>query len=231
VVEVEHGQAVLDALRGEERFDAVIVDIQMPGLDGLETTRAIRASGETWANLPVVALTARSDAATVEAAREAGMNAFLVKPVDAPLLYDTLAPLLAGLPQETPLQPMQQEIAIDEGLLNLQRLDSYKRLGMLEELLDDYLPEMDRLVRVLAEAAERRDPQRSLDALHSLLGMSGEAGALALYQLVRRVYVPLLEQGQWPAAGGWIAQLQALEVRTRNALRAYCASESRAGTA
>jgi hypothetical protein len=50
--------------------------------------------------------------------------------------------------------------------------------------------------------------RRSLDALHSLLGMSGEAGAQALYQQVRRVYVPLLEQAAGPP-GGWLPQLQA----------------------
>ncbi|QJW84478.1 hypothetical protein HK414_14290 [Ramlibacter terrae] len=57
--------------------------------------------------------------------------------------------------------------------------------------------------------------------------MSGEAGAQALYQHVRRVYVPLLEHDQWPAAAGWLADLQSLAARTEAALKAYCATESR----
>ena len=87
-----------------------------------------------------------------------------------------------------------------DGLLNLQRLESYRRLGMLDELLNDYVPEMQRLIDTLREAVETTDVQGSIDALHSLLGMSGEAGAQALYQQVRKLYVPLLEEGDWPAA-------------------------------
>jgi HPt (histidine-containing phosphotransfer) domain-containing protein len=101
---------------------------------------------------------------------------------------------------------------------------------MLEELLTDYVPEMARLIGALQEAALQQDRQRSLDALHSLLGMSGEAGAQALYQQVRRLYVPLLEQGEWPAPADWLARLQALGARSEQALKAYCAAESRTGT-
>ena len=72
----------------------------------------------------------------------------------------------------------------------------------------------------------RTDRSASLAALHSLLGMSGEAGAQALYQAVRRVYVPLLEHGEWPAAEGWMAHLQLLATQTEQALKAYCATES-----
>jgi hypothetical protein len=60
--------------------------------------------------------------------------------------------------------------------------------------------------------------------------MSGEAGAQALYQQVRRLYVPLLEQGEWPAPADWLARLQALGARSEQALKAYCAAESRTGT-
>jgi HPt (histidine-containing phosphotransfer) domain-containing protein len=85
---------------------------------------------------------------------------------------------------------------------------------------------MARLVETLRQAVDSGDVQGSVDALHSLLGMSGEAGALALYQQVRRLYVPLLEQGEWPAGSSWLPQLQALARRTEEALRAYCAAQS-----
>jgi CheY-like chemotaxis protein len=236
VIEVEHGQAVLDQLRVQDGIDAVIMDLHMPGMDGLETARAIRSAGEAWSGLPVVAMTARSDEPAVAAASAAGMNGFLVKPVEAPLLYETLARLVSGAiavaavtePAPAPKQPARPA---DDGLLNIQRLDSYRRLGMLGELLDDYVPEMARLVHTLAEAVAGSDVQGSIDALHSLLGMSGEAGAQALYQEVRKFYVPLLEQGQWPSGPFWLKQLQELAARTEQALKAYCAAESsRSGT-
>jgi CheY-like chemotaxis protein len=236
VIEVEHGQAVLDQLHAhEEGFDAVIVDLHMPGMDGLETAQAIRSSAESWSAVPVVALTAHSDEPAVAAARAAGMDAFLVKPVDAALLYETLVRLVAGTGKATaaagPLPVVVSPTVPADGLLNVQRLESYHRLGMLEELLTDYLPELARLVGVLQQAAAAEDKAASLDALHSLLGMSGEAGAQALYQQVRRIYVPLLEHGEWPAAEGWLPQLQALAVQTEQALKAYCSTESRTGAA
>jgi CheY-like chemotaxis protein len=235
VIEVEHGGAVLEQLQSQDGIDAVIVDLHMPGMDGLETARAIRSAGQSWSGIPVVALTARSDEPAVAAATAAGMNGFLVKPVESPLLYDTLTRLISGgvgstgVTQPAPLTDMESKT--QDGLLNVQRLESYRRLGMLDELLNDYLPEMGRLVNTLDESVQGADVQGSIDALHSLLGMSGEAGAQALYQQVRKLYVPLLEEGVWPSGHAWLPQLQALAVRTEEALRAYCAAQARSSTA
>ena len=237
VIEVEHGAAVLEQLHAQDGIHAVIVDLHMPGMDGLETARAIRASREPWAGLPILAMTARSDEPAVAAATAAGMNGFLVKPVDAMVLYDTLTRLISGgIAPAVPAPPASAEVQpasapVQENLLNLQRLESYRRLGMLDELVNDYLPEMGRLVNTLQEAVEGADVQGSIDALHSLLGMSGEAGAQALYQYVRKLYVPLLEQGQWPSGDRWLPQLQGLASRTEQALRAYCAQQTRSGAA
>lgn len=233
VIEVEHGAAVLEQLRAQEGIHAVIVDLHMPGMDGLETARAIRGSHEAWSGVPIVAMTARSDEPAVAAATAAGMNGFLVKPVDAAVLYDTLGRLISGASvMAPPPEPRARTVAAapHEGLLNLQRLESYRRLGMLDELLNDYLPEVRRLVDTLQQSVDGGDVQGSIAALHSLLGMSGEAGAQALYQHVRRLYVPLLEEGQWPSGHEWLPQLQALAGRTEEALRAYCARQSHSGT-
>jgi two-component system CAI-1 autoinducer sensor kinase/phosphatase CqsS len=231
VIEVEHGAAVLEQLHSQEGIHAVIVDLHMPGMDGLETARAIRGAHEPWSGVPIVALTARSDEPAVAAATAAGMNGFLVKPVDALVLYDTLTRLISGgigmTPGPEPARSREPQPVVQEGLLNVQRLESYRRLGMLDELLNDYVPEMARLVGTLREAVDNADVQGSIDALHSLLGMSGEAGAQALYQQVRKLYVPLLEQGEWPTGSTWLPNLQDLAIRTEQALRAYCATETR----
>lgn len=231
VIEVEHGAAVLEQLHAQDGVHAVIVDLHMPGVDGLDTARAIRAAREDWSGVPILAMTARSDEPAVAAATAAGMNGFLVKPIDPAVLYDTLARLVAGTsvmtppPEPAPLAEMGS--AEPPTVLNLQRLESYRRLGMLDELLDEYLPEMDRLVGALEQAVADTDVQGSIAALHSLLGMSGEAGAQALYQHVRKLYVPLLEEGRWPGGQEWLPQLQALARRTEEALRAYCARQTR----
>lgn len=225
VIECEHGQAVIDALRSGAAPDAVLLDINMPGMDGLQTATALRALGPAYAHLPVVALTAHSDTPTVRAAQAAGMSDFLAKPVDAPVLYEKLARLLSGAAPAGALAPA---VAPDAAgvLLNIERLESYRRIGMLGELMDDYLPGIAGLVGKLQRQLAQEDMQSCIDTLHSLLGMSGEAGAQALYQAVRRVYVPMVETQSWPAQAGWIQQVAALAADTEKALKAYALSAS-----
>ena len=85
------GQQALQTLRASPQgFDVVLMDIQMPVLDGLGATREIRADPQL-ANLPVIALTAGVLTAEREAASAAGMNDFLAKPVDLETMIQTLA--------------------------------------------------------------------------------------------------------------------------------------------
>jgi len=234
VVEADHGRAVLGHLQGPERWDAVLMDISMPGMDGLETAQAIRCSGLPWWNVPIIALTAHSDHRTMKAARSAGMNEFLVKPVEAVVLYRKLGQLVGGGGAVAPAPVMALPPAAMPGgnanttgpLLNQARLESYRRMGMLDELLNDYLPEIARLIASLERSAAAGDLKECLDTLHSLLGMSGEAGAQALYQLVRRIYVPMVEGHSWPAAPGWAGQIAALAADSEQALRSYAAMQT-----
>ncbi|MFH1915122.1 MAG: cache domain-containing protein [Pseudomonadota bacterium] len=83
VVAVENGRQALDALSAA-RFDVVLMDIQMPVMDGLEATRAIRngAAGHTRQTIPIIALTAYAMAGDREAFLKEGMDGYLSKPVD-----------------------------------------------------------------------------------------------------------------------------------------------------
>ena len=77
-------------------FDAILMDIMMPGMDGYEATRVIRLSGKPDADdIPIIALTANAFAEDVKAARDAGMNAHLPKPLD----FDKLKNILARIKQ------------------------------------------------------------------------------------------------------------------------------------
>ena len=228
VVEASHGREVLDHLATRAHWDALIMDINMPGMNGLETSRAIRAGGQVYANLPIIALTAHSDPLTVQAARDAGMSDFITKPVDVAMLYTLLCRLTGKS-----ARPVVPAAAVPAGtvndLLDGRRLENYQRLGMIDELLGDYLPEMARLVDRLDEAVAQGDLEAGLDALHSLLGMSGEAGAAALHQRVRSYYVPMVEGHRWPDGDDWPTEIRALAVRTEAALRHYAQGASRLG--
>ena len=73
-------------------FDAILMDIMMPGMDGYEATRAIRLSEKAdAADIPIIALTANAFAEDAKAAHDAGMNAHLPKPLDFSKLKNILA--------------------------------------------------------------------------------------------------------------------------------------------
>ncbi|MFT3811666.1 MAG: ATP-binding protein [Micropepsaceae bacterium] len=79
--EATHGEEALKRLASES-FDLVLLDIHMPVLDGPETLKRIRASGEAWAGVPVIALTANAMAGDRERYEEMGMDGYVAKPID-----------------------------------------------------------------------------------------------------------------------------------------------------
>jgi PAS domain S-box-containing protein len=90
VTVVADGHAALDALK-RGQFDLVLMDVQMPGMDGLQTTRAIRAQENADSHIPIVALTAHAMSSDEQAFREAGMDAYVPKPVRTQQLLEVIA--------------------------------------------------------------------------------------------------------------------------------------------
>lgn len=92
--EAENGHDALAAL-GEKPFDIVLLDIHMPVMDGCETIKAIRASGQPWRNLPVIALTANAMSGDQELYLAIGMDGYVAKPVDRRELIASMSVALA----------------------------------------------------------------------------------------------------------------------------------------
>lgn len=97
VVRADNGNRALECFE-KERFDAILMDIQMPGLDGIATTEAIRMRelrhswvvNPAWSHVPIIGLTADIQSTIKDAAYEAGMNDILIKPVTRQQLLTTL---------------------------------------------------------------------------------------------------------------------------------------------
>ena len=95
----QNGAVALDMVRASEAgwYDLILMDIQMPVMDGYAATKAIRSlENKALATIPIVAMTANAFAEDVKAANDAGMQAHIAKPVDVQLMKKTLAEILFG---------------------------------------------------------------------------------------------------------------------------------------
>jgi signal transduction histidine kinase/CheY-like chemotaxis protein len=217
VIEAEHGQRALDLLLSGVCPDAILMDVNMPGLNGIETARAIRRLEGAAGAVPVVAVTANTAPAVLQAALAAGMQAVLAKPIDREMLAQTLSSILGG--QAPGMPPAEQPQAADA--LNHRRLQDFRRLGILDEMVPGALRDLRRLASELRRCMGQRDTQGAANALHTLVGLSGEAGARALHHVARGHYAALLEHGQ-PQDGAWIAEIDtALDLAEQQLLREY----------
>lgn len=89
----EHGLQVLERLEEDDQFDLILMDLQMPHMDGITTTKKVRADEKARGGkrLPIVALTAHVEAGALERCLEAGMDAYLNKPIDEDQLMEVIA--------------------------------------------------------------------------------------------------------------------------------------------
>lgn len=88
----ENGLQAVEKIEGDRRFDAVLMDVYMPEMGGIEATRVIRAKEDAYfKDLPIIALTASMLSTEIAEMKEAGMNDYILKPFDPPKLMDKLS--------------------------------------------------------------------------------------------------------------------------------------------
>ncbi|REE23711.1 signal transduction histidine kinase [Paraburkholderia sp. BL27I4N3] len=239
VVEAEHGPDVLARLEENDAVDAIVMDMNMPGMGGVETTASIRARADAYARLPIVALTGQSDMKAVQACLAAGMNEVMVKPVQIGALYASLARQFAqqrasqgpGKPEpaQTPAVQAARPAPIREGsLLDEKHLEELVALDLLDQTFLNGIEQIRSTVAQLAASVAARDLESTHGALHVLLGISGNIGAKALHQFVRQIY-PRVVDGEWPAEADWLAQICSLSDHSAPALRTYFTSAKARG--
>jgi PAS domain S-box-containing protein len=189
VVAAENGRQAVEAHK-RELFDIVLMDVQMPELDGLEATAAIR-SGEvgTKRRVPIVALTARLLDEDKEACLRAGMDEFLSKPVDPDELCSLLDRL--GLSMEADAsRPRSRQVHARSGAA----LDRYALLHRTEgdvalatELARIFLEDCPKSMEELETSVRAREMDRLQRVLHRLSGSLEAMGAWPASAAVRRL--------------------------------------------
>ena len=194
----DSGASALDRLRGGAQFAAILMDIQMPEMDGFTAAQLIR--GELGLQVPIVALTA--GVLPDERARclAAGMDEFVPKPLDVPHLLAVLAHVTGRSPLVPPparvptlgRQPEEAAFAPDDLLAALGR-DPESRQAFFE-LVREFIAE-DVLPLARAEAAWQQGERVAAAAqLHALRGAVGTLGALQFAAVCRKLEQRLKEQ-------------------------------------
>ena len=177
---VEDGHRALQRLGDSDGFDIVLMDIQMPGMDGYETTRAIRRQRH-WQHLPIIAVTANVLASDREAALESGMNEHVGKPFDIALLAAVIRHLVYGEARPETLED-SKEIGDGSALLDyeaaIRRLAGSSSLYL--RLLGAFPFEAQAFSSALQHALDSNCVSDALRLLHTIKGNAATIGAYTL---------------------------------------------------
>jgi diguanylate cyclase (GGDEF)-like protein len=197
-------------------FDLVLMDLQMPVMDGFEATRRIR---ERFRELPVIALSAATTKEDRDHVRAAGMNAHLAKPIDSRALYRTLSDWLPPSSAGPEPEPEPKSVGQSRGLPT--RLDGFDlELGRRYADGDDafyhelLLRFRDQLATDLRDIVERleagEDSSTAVRMVHTLKGTAGTVGAVRL-ELIATTLDRVLREGVGVSAEMLHALREALE--------------------
>jgi signal transduction histidine kinase/DNA-binding response OmpR family regulator/HPt (histidine-containing phosphotransfer) domain-containing protein len=225
VDEAENGSEALEKVR-RHRYDAVLMDIQMPVMDGLEATRRIRElsrsdpDGKRFAELPIIAMTALAMAHDAERTRAAGMNDHLTKPIAPERLLAALArwigPTVDAGAVSLPVRA-QPPAACPPELLALASVDAREGIRRIGGNVDAYRRQLRRFadgqrdaVARLRELLGRGDLQRASEMCHSLIGVTGNLGARAVFDQLTALS-GFLKQGKMPPIEQVEAAMQHLQ--------------------
>ncbi len=183
---VPDGADAVDAAASVD-YDLILMDMRMPGMDGLEATRQIRALKGARGQVPIIAMTANALTADIERCLAAGMDDHVAKPVTPEALFSAIARRAA--PPAVPVQPPAPPPAAPlPPLIEVERLDEYRRVigpDRLGRLIDLFADQAPGLIDSVTRAAEGRHAERLLGAAHDLKSASGNLGLARLSDRAR----------------------------------------------
>lgn len=171
---VPNGREAVAAVE-RDRFDVVLMDVQMPVMGGFEATRLIRElEAGSGRRTPIIAVTARAMKGDREACLEAGMDGFVLKPIKAVELLETLESLAWGSPGElnaevangSPVEPL----ILDEAAL-MDLVSGNRELA--SELAGLFLADLEPRVTEIVAAVAALDADRLRSGAHALRGSAG----------------------------------------------------------
>ena len=189
-VDIASNGAIALAKIEENAYDGVLMDCQMPVMDGYQATRKLRQDPR-YSDLPVIAMTANAMVGDKEKCLDAGMNDFIAKPIDVAQLFGTLARWIApAAPQEMTVLVAQPEAELPV-VSGLKMAEAMRRVGgnatLMRKLLDRFVEtQFDAMQRIVA-AIENNQLETAIREAHTLKGLAGNIGAGGLADSAARV--------------------------------------------
>jgi two-component system sensor histidine kinase/response regulator len=174
-------------------YPLVLMDMQMPEVDGIEATHRIRARDE-WKKLPIIALTANAMQQDEERCIAAGMDGYIPKPIDPSRLWATLVEWISPqdpegdarpAPTRVAVAPPQREIPGLNLALGLSHVSGNRAL--FDSVLSKFLSSSGESGKYIKEALEGNDLERARLLVHSMKGTSGTIGAEGLFAATERL--------------------------------------------
>ncbi len=240
---VDSGAEVLEAL-AKKSYDLLMLDCQMPGLDGYQTARRIRA-GETEGRIPIIAVTAHAMKGDRDHCLASGMDDYLSKPFREADLWEILVRWLPGQlpsPQVTDNEPAAAvsaetscstaatSTAYGPAVLDPSTIKSLRMLGvqsgdedLLARVIEIFLTRIPVLVDELRQSVEASDSAVVALTTHNLKGTSGTVGALGLMSLCEELEEHAVGDGL-VMSSNLLEQIEAEALRASDALRELLAS-------
>lgn len=193
---VEDGDQALEALE-KRPYDLAIVDLQMPGTDGIDVVKMFRFAHGDGADMPFIVLTANATTDAIRECEEVGVDDFLTKPIEAKPLRDAIRAVTAqgsltytskrlapesGSSGEENLEPVLPSLDGDK-LLELQAL---RGLGSIQELVDIFVSDTEELLSAMEDALRTASQERFRELSHALEGSAANIGAEKMRDLSHR---------------------------------------------
>jgi signal transduction histidine kinase/CheY-like chemotaxis protein/HPt (histidine-containing phosphotransfer) domain-containing protein len=233
---VENGYQAVAAVRDGD-YDVVLMDVQMPDLDGVEATRQIRALPSPRHLVPIIALTAHAMTGAKEEYLAAGMDDFVAKPIESALLLGKLARLAASAesPRAMITEPVAAEAERDDYApvfdpARLETLAGFLQPEPLRDFAQLYLEHSVSCASRIAALAAQGDYDAMGREAHQLVGSAGNAGALETRRLAEAL-AAASKAGDEAACRQLASLLPPATERAADWLRAWLADPRQAAVA
>jgi two-component system sensor histidine kinase RpfC len=232
---VGNGQEALDAIK-KDRFDLIILDMQMPIMGGIEAAN-IYNSLDGDIKSPIIILTANATTEAIKECKDAGVDAYLTKPINVDKLLSTIASLtiakasqldscIQSSDQHSPRKNLVTYNCVTEGrddiIVNANVLEELTNLSsdcnFLSELVNGYLNDSEQIISDMESSISKKDYVGFHELAHALKGSSGSIGAIAMLDLCSEDHLNIASDGDYIMH---LKKLKACLIETDMFLRKY----------